>query len=420
MKRTLDVVVGAAVLMTCAMGAAFHVQAQTLATGDSRTVTQPTYPSVCETIHAQFSSSQRAAPPASDDTSRLQSALTSCAGTGASVVLASSGSNNAFYSNTLNIKGEALVLNSGVTLYGSNSYANNAELLYVTGKNAAIMGPGAIDGRGDLITGTPRLVQSNGATSFTVYNVTLQQAAKMHLYVEGGSGFTAWGVNIRTPATVANTDGIDIDSITNATVTQSSIEAGDDGIAVKTNSAATSNVTVSNTRLYGTHGLSIGSQTMYGISNVLFKNNDVYGQDLQGTYSTNNNAINIKTDPTCGGTVQQVTYQNTCIKGGRHLIILNTAYGQCAGKAGIPQFSNIVIDGVYSTGSQSGSYSKFYGYSAQKPISAFLGNVQLDAPALSTSQYANVGVGASNLTPAGTGVNLSSYSPGGSVPSCSF
>jgi polygalacturonase len=49
-----------------------------------------------------------------------------------------------------------------------------------------------------------------------------------------------------------NTDGVDIDSLSNVTVAHSSIEDGDDGIVVKTNSGPAANITVRNNHLYGT------------------------------------------------------------------------------------------------------------------------------------------------------------------------
>ncbi len=396
------------------------VRAQSLATGDTRTVNQPSYPAVCTTVAAQFTSSQRSSPPSSDDTTRLQNALNSCSGTGKSVVLATSGSNNAFYSNELTINGEALVINSGVTLYGNNSYSSKSELLDITGTNSALMGPGAVDGRGDIISGTPRLVQATNANNLIVYNVTLQQAAHPNLYVEGGNGFTAWSVTIRTPATRHNADGIDIDSLTNATVNQSSIEAGDDGIAVKTNSAAASNITVENTRLYGTHGLSIGSQTFHGVTNVLFNNDYVYGNDLNGNASTDANAINIKTDPQCGGPVNKVLYKNICMTNAKHLIVFDTAYGSCSGTAGTPVFTNIVVNGAKSVSSVSGAYTRIRGVSSSNLINAYLANISLDATAQSSDQYAKVELDNSNITPSGTGVTTSSFVLSGSVPSCSF
>jgi polygalacturonase len=393
----------------------------TYATGDTRTVTQPTYPAVCQTLSAQFTTSQRSSPPASDDTSRLQAALTACKNTGESVELTPSGTSNAFYSAELNVIGEGLVIDSGVTLEGNTAYSSQSELLNISGANSSVMGPGTVDGRGDIISGTPRIVQTNNANNFIAYNVTLQQAAHPNLYIQGGNGATVWGVTILTPATRANADGIDIDSITNATVINSTIEAGDDGVAVKTNSAAASNITVSNNKFYGTHGISIGSQTYRGVSNILFSNNYLYGTDLVGNLSADPQGINIKTDPTCGGTVQQVTYQNTCLYGVKHLIVLNTAYGSCSGNAGTPVFTDIVVNGVVAQSSITGAYTLIDGNSAGNPINAYFANISLDNTSQNSSnQYAAIALDNSNMTPSGTGITTSSFSTGGSVPTCSF
>jgi polygalacturonase len=392
----------------------------TLATGDTRTVSQPTYPVVCQTLPAQFTTAQRSSPPVSDDTSRLQSALNSCAGTGKSVVLAASGANNAFYSAELTVNGEGLVIGTGVTLEGNDSYSSQPELIDVTGANSFLGGAGAIDGRGDIISGQPRLVQTNSANNFIAYQITLQQAAFPNLYIQGGNGATVYDVTILTPATRANADGIDIDSITNVTVIDSSIEAGDDGVAVKTNEAAASNITVENNKLYGTHGLSIGSQTFDGVTNVLFTGNYVYGVDLDGNASTDANAINIKTDPECGGLVQQVTYQNTCITQAKHLIVVNAEYGSCSGTAGTPQFQNVVVNGALSTNSTSGAYEELAGYSASYPAQIYLANIDMDVTAQSGDEYAMVYLDNSNITPTGTNVTTQSFSMSGSVPNCSF
>jgi len=394
--------------------------AQTYATGDSRSVSQPSNPGVCQTLDAQFTTSQRSSPPASDDTSRLQTALTACKNTGKAVELAASGSNNAFYSAELTVTGEALLINSGVTLEGNNSYSSQAELLNISGTNSGIYGPGIIDGRGDLISGTPRLVQTNTADNFIAYNITLQEAAHPNLYIQGGSGATVWGITILTPPSKANADGIDIDSITNVTVINSTIEAGDDGVAVKTNEAAASNITIKNNKLYGTHGISIGSQTFDGVTNVLFTGNYVYGTGLDGIVSTDANAINIKTDPDCGGLVKQVTYENTCIKGAKHLMILNAEYGSCSGTKGTPQFQNIIMNGVYSEDSISGAYETFAGYNSSNLAQIYLAYIDLDVTTQSGDEYATVYLDSSNITPSGTDVTTHTWSTSGSVPSCTF
>jgi polygalacturonase len=358
------------------------------------------------TVQAQFSSSQRTSPPSSteDDTARLQSALNNCAGTGQSVVLTASDSSDAFYSGALTVNGEALVVAGGVTLFGSNY--GTSQFISVTGDNAAIMGPGTIDGRADLpISGTPRLVNAKHITNFTAYNVTLTHAGKMHLYMEDGSNVTVWKLTVATPANTKNTDGVDIDSLSNVTVAHSSIEDGDDGIVVKTNSAQAFNITVNNNLLYGTHGLSIGSQTMYGVTNVLWEHNAVYGTDMFGNVSTDNNGIRIKTSPNCGGPVQQVTFRNTQLIGVKHLMYFATDYScSTATDASIPQFQDILVENLTATNSQSGAYSEFEGYDGNHLLGLYLAHVQLDSTAEQKSQYANVGLDNSNVTPSGPGV----------------
>jgi polygalacturonase len=396
------------------------VIAQTVATGDPRNVPTPSYPAVCQTLSAQFSTSSRSSPPSSDDTTRIQNALNSCAGTGHSVVLAASGSNNAFYSGKLTVNGEGLVVSSGVTLEGNNSYSSQSELVAVIGTSSFIGGTGTIDGRGDIISGTPRLVQASNANNFIAYQITLAQAAHPNLYIEGGSGATVYGITTLTPANRKNADGIDVDSITNATVVNSSIEAGDDGIVIKTNSAGAANITVKNNRIYGTHGLSIGSQTFNGVTNVLFTGNYVYGVDHNGIAATDANAINIKTDVDCGGLVQQVTYQNTCITQAKHLIVVNANYGSCSGTKGTPQFKNIIINGVKSQSSVSGAYTRIEGFDTSHLAQVYLANVSLDATSQSNDQDATVFLDNSNITPSGTNVTTSTFTTSGSVPSCAF
>ena len=133
--------------------------------------------------------------------------------------------------------------------------------------------------------------------SFTVYDVNLVNAPIFHLYFKGGNGFTVWGVRIKTPATARNTDGIDPDSATNVTINDSYIQDGDDGIAIKASSAAACNMTIENSHFYGTHGISIGSETQNGVTNILIENNTVSGTDSSGNVSSDNNGLRIKTTP---------------------------------------------------------------------------------------------------------------------------
>jgi polygalacturonase len=183
--------------------------AQTLATGDSRSVSQPTTPSACETLSAQFTSSavDVNTPTTSDDTSRVQAALTACENTGKAVVLAASGSNNAFLTGKLTLEtDEALVIDSGVTLYGNNSYNSESRthLCYRQQQHRHLRPrhDRRTRQRAHLFSDTPRLVQTDGAEQLHHrYNITLQNAAHPNLYIQGGSGATVWSVTINTSPT---------------------------------------------------------------------------------------------------------------------------------------------------------------------------------------------------------------------------
>lgn len=443
--------------------------AVTLAAGDSRSVSQPSIPPACATLTAQlatgneqFASSAESSPP---DTSRIQSALNSCGGSGHAVVLAPGGSDNAFLSGPLSLPaGVVLVVEAGVTLHASRNPANYQvsgkpacgtiassdngckPFITVTGSNAGIMGTrgsggaqGEIDGRGDQdILGTsgtwwdlaaaaksnggkqnnPRLIQSNGNNNLTLYDIDLVNAPFFHVYFEGGNGLTVWGIRIKTPATARNTDGIDPDSSANVTVNDSYIQDGDDGIAIKTNSGAASNMTIENSHFYGTHGISIGSETQFGVTNVLVRNDTVSGTDSAGNVSSDNNGIRIKTSSSEGGKVSDVTYANVCDTGVKHNFEFNPFYSSGNGST-TPDYTGIVVDGFKSVSSASSAQSVLEGYNSANPLGLTLENVSLDATS-STAEFANVSTYDTNFTPSGADVTVTPFSGSGSVPSCSF
>ena len=439
-----------------------------VATGDSRSVSQPTMPGVCSSVTStlatpssrEFSSSQESSPP---DTSRVQSALNSCAGSGKAVELKASGSDTAFLSGPLTVGGgETLLVDTGVTLFASlkaslyqisgkptcgtvaSSEGGCTPFITVNGASSAVMGTqsssgsqGKIDGRGDLTLygGTetwwqlatdaknnggyqnnPRLLVAS-ANSFVLYDIDLVNSPNFHVVFQNANGFTAWGVRIKTPATARNTDGIDPAGATNVTIEDSYIQDGDDGIAIKGGSAS-SNITIKNNHFYGTHGISIGSETTGGVSNVLVENNTVSGKDSSGNTSSSNNGLRIKSYSSAGGVVQQITYAANCLTGVKYLIDLDPNYESGNGSH-IPSFTNIVINGLKSTSSASSAESVLDGYNSSYPLGLTLENVSLDSTT-TTAQYANIGKYNSNITASGTGVSVSSISGSGSVPSCSF
>ncbi|MFI2207214.1 glycoside hydrolase family 28 protein [Streptomyces sp. NPDC020192] len=433
---------------------------------------EPRLPSTtCKTVAAHLTASRRTFSAAAEenppDTASLQAALDACTrGGSGSVAVApkASGSHHAFLTGPLTVhQGEVLVVDSGVTLYCSRNPASYqvkgkptcgtlssaeggcAPLITVSGAHAGIEGvragngsQGRIDGRGDQdILGTattwwmlarqartagenqqnPRLITVKNADDFTLYDIDLLNSANFHVTYQNGTGFTAWGVRIKTPADARNTDGIDPGGATDVTIKDSWIQDGDDGIAIKGGSAV-SIVTIADNHFYGTHGISIGSETAGGVTNVLVENNTVAGTDSSGIVSGSSNGIRIKSSPKNGGTVSDVSYVDTCITGVRYPLVFDTHYASGSGSR-IPYFTGITVAGLRAVNSPSNAQSVFNGYSAAYPLGLTLRNVSLDRNS-STGQYAKIGVHNSTITPSGTGVTVPQAPGGGSLPNCTF
>jgi polygalacturonase len=467
---TAAIAIGAGILL------AGHASAATIpptATGDSRTVTEPHVPTtVCQTLtsgltmaNRRSGTTQEATPP---DTARLQSALNACTQAGSTPVavkLVGSGAHAAFLIAPVTIpKGVVLLVDSGVTVYGSlngadyqlsgkptcgtvaTSSGGCRPLISVSGANAGIDGvrtasgaQGRIDGRGDLVLngGTmswwqlatlaqtenqqqnaPRLIQANNSNNFTLYDIDLVNSPNFHVSYQNGNGFTAWGVRIKSPATARNTDGIDPSGATTVTVANSFIEAGDDGVAIKGGSAPSTNITVRDSHFYGTHGISIGSETTAGVSNVLVERNTLTGTDSEGNASVSSIGLRIKSSAAAGGTVSTISYLTTCVTLVKQPLVFDTHYQNGTGST-TPFFTDILINGVRSTSSVSSGTNVLQGLDSGHPLGLTLENVSLDKTA-DTAQFANVGLFNSNLTPTGTGVTTGSVAGSGSVPNCTF
>ena len=97
------------------------------------------------------------------------------------------------------------------------------------------MGPGAATRRCATSTrAVPRLIAGARVEDFTLYRITLRNAANMHVGVEATDGFTAWGVKIKTPQDRAQhrrhrSDRVDATSPSRT----SYINTGDDNVAIK-------------------------------------------------------------------------------------------------------------------------------------------------------------------------------------------
>ncbi len=375
---------------------------------DTRQVTEPHFPEACAVLTAQLSADKGALPDASErmpDTARIQSALDHCE-KGKAVALRAAGGRNIFLMGPIELRaGVTLLVEAGVALFASRnprdydlapggcglqpSRGPGCKPLIVANRapDSAIMGDGAIDARGgakllgqdvtwwdiskkakvmDTPYSAPRILVVTQSDNFTLYRITLRNSFNFHVAVNQTNGFTAWGVKIRTPRTARNTDGIDPSSSTNVTIAYCDIDTGDDDIAVKTGAQGpASHMTIMHNHFYAGHGMSIGSGTAGGVSDIQVSDLSIDGAD---------NGIRIKSDRSRGGLVQNVSYQNVCMRNVANPILLTSMYTTFAGTS-LPVYRDIVLKDVHSV---TAGWLTFLGLDDAHRLGVSLDNVTVD------------------------------------------
>lgn len=210
-----------------------------------------------------------------------------------------------------------LQIDSGALLrmlpYGSYPGGITNPPNFITGNsvtNISITGPGAIDGQGapwwpGYKTNTrPIMIYLKDCRYQLVRNITLSNSPEYHIALSGNKGnATVDSVIVRAPASTDpvtpshNTDACDV-SGTNVLVQNCNISTGDDDF---TCGGGTRDVLVTNNTYGNGHGISIGSDTDGGVSDITVINCTINGAA---------NGIRIKSDNDRGGLVQNISYVN--------------------------------------------------------------------------------------------------------------
>jgi polygalacturonase len=392
---------------------------------DTRTVKEPVIPPTCITLKASLTSASAtsgevemlAAKAGSQnpalDTARIQQALDRC-DQGHAVELAGDAGNTAFLTGPISLRGGiTLLIDKGVTLYGTRNpefYAvtpgacglvNDQSSLgchaLITVKNAnssGIMGDGEIDGQGGAILivdgkrsgkswwdlaedartagrqQVPRMIDTDLSDNFTLYRITLRNSPNFHVAFHRGDGLTVWGVKIDTPKTARNTDGIDPAQSSNITITHSFIRTGDDNVAIKAGDGPTTHVTVIHNHFYWGHGMSIGSETTAGVSAIRVEDLSLDAPD---------NGIRIKSNATRGGLVEDIAYDDICIRNSKIPVIFDSAYSFPGnGAMHLPVYQDITLHNVRISG---GGKLQFNGFDSTHRVQVTLNGVlALDDP----------------------------------------
>jgi polygalacturonase len=303
MNKTVQTVLAAAV-----MGIARLAMAQNAGQ-------PPALPQIPDRV---FKIADHGAAPETDSTKAIQDTIDAAAAAGGGVVEVPPGE---FLSGPLHMASKInLHLDAGavVKMLPRDQYLGGTkspqDLLGGKGlQDVALTGEGRIDGQGAAwwpLAKTvpnarrPRMIALSGCDRVLIEKVTLENSPMFHIAIGGKStNVTVRGVKVHAPPSTDpttpshNTDACDV-SGSHVLIEDCEISVGDDNF---TCGGGTSDVHIRRcTYGYG-HGVSIGSPTAGGVS-------DITVEDC--TFTNTDCGIRIKSDRDRGGAVQRLTYRN--------------------------------------------------------------------------------------------------------------
>ncbi|HEY7088479.1 MAG TPA: glycosyl hydrolase family 28 protein [Tepidisphaeraceae bacterium] len=210
---------------------------------------------------------------------------------------------------------------------GINNPAN-----FISGQklhDVSISGEGTIDGQGadwwplakpQPTARRPRMISLSGCDKILIEKVRLQNSPMFHIAISGHStNVTVRGVTIRAPSSTDpvnpshNTDACDV-SGSHVLIEDCDVSVGDDNF---TCGGGTSDVLIRRCTYGNGHGVSIGSPTAGGVSNLTVEDCTFDGTEC---------GIRIKSDRDRGGTVEHLTYRNLKMKNVNFPILIYGSY----------------------------------------------------------------------------------------------
>jgi len=282
-----------------------------------------------------FGASSNAAPSA--NAAAIQAALDAAAKAGGGRVIVPAG---VFRTGTIRLRSHVeLHLEQGAVLLASENPADynppdeypenfasaseqwTAEHLIIANRveDVSLTGPGIIDGNAESFYGEPVFKFNYGwrygfrkskdlkrlrpgqlivfilSKDIRVRDLFVRNASCWSLFFHGCEDVIVSGYRVRNGAADANTDGIDIDSCSNVTVSNCIIETGDDSIAIRGSNArlphrkACENITISNCVLAASAGgvrIGVGTGTIRNVElgNCIFRRASA-GVIIQSSYT---------------------------------------------------------------------------------------------------------------------------------------
>ncbi len=169
----------------------------------------------------------------------------------------------------------------------------------------------------------PNLIVLTRVKNLTVRGVTIQNSPKFHFVPTECDNVLVEDATFLAPERAPNTDAIDPSMCVDVVVRRCLIDVGDDNIAVKSGKRADGRefaalrLTVTDCTFKHGHGMSIGSETVGGVKDVVVRD---------CTFEDTDNGIRIKSDRKRGGTVENLLCENITMKNVAGAITITSYY----------------------------------------------------------------------------------------------
>ena len=319
------------------------------------------------------------------DTTAIQKALDACKDSGGTVTFPA----GTYLSQPLKVGTKTtILLDAGATLLASTNQMDFMKvpgdwlaaksggdfIPFISGKDltdVTFTGAGVIDGNGAVWWGEaekarqiksgytlprPNLIVIERTKNLRMENLTLQNSPKFHFVPTECEGVVISNVTVLAPERAPNTDAIDPSCCKNVLITKCLIDVGDDNIAIKSGhkvagrEAAVENVWVERCKFLKGHGMSIGSETLGGVRNLVVTN---------CTFDGTTSGIRIKSARGKGGLVEHLIYTDITMTNVDYPIYLTSYYPKVPSEdaaqpvaADSPVYRNIVIRNLTAHGTR--------------------------------------------------------------------
>ncbi len=375
------------------------------------TPTLPTIPNRTTNVVVSFGAK---GDGTTDNAGSINAAITAIHNAGGgTVVIPANGTLSTYLSDVITLTSSVnLQIDSGAMLKARPmaQFSNTDHFIYATGaSDVEISGSGTIDGNGadwwaafaaDSSISRPYMVYfNNNCHRVLIQDITLQNPPKMHIVFKGvDDNITIQRILINTttetPFPAKNTDGIDLVG-THCLVQNCTINAGDDNIALGSSGSlsVSADILITNCTFGVGHGVSIGSNTAGGVSNLTVTACSFDGTDYGIRMKSDNRTSGGSGQ---GGVAQNLIYSNITMTNIVHgaIVIYSyykeygtpdnidpaTAAAQAVSSSTYPIWRNITISNVTASVADGGVAGIIWGRKEVPVTNLVMRTVNISAP----------------------------------------